>query len=128
MQTPQTKVLRMRPRSTVCIRMQKDPMGTLKDSCSPCQSLLDYGNTLLLHCCFTSTEARWLIRQHPNKPELIYTKRQSHQSVEAGHSTIQYNFIAKCQYTDCTWNVLWCQVHSSHIHSNHKTFNYNNSK
>jgi len=39
--------------------------------------------------------------------------------------TIQYNFIAKCQYTDCTRNVLWCQVHSSHIHSNHKTFNYN---
>ena len=33
---------------------------------------------------------------------------------------IQYNFIAKCQYTDCTRNVLWCQVHSSHIHSNHK--------
>ena len=40
-------------------------------------------------------------------------------------NTIQYNFIAKCQYTDCTRNVLWCQVHSSHIHSNHKTFNYN---
>ena len=37
----------------------------------------------------------------------------------------QYNFIAKCQYTDCTRNVLWCQVHSSHIHTNHKTFNYN---
>ena len=34
---------------------------------------------------------------------------------------LQYNFIAKCQYTDCTRNVLWCQVHSSHIHSNHKT-------
>ena len=30
-----------------------------------------------------------------------------------------------CQYTDCTRNVLWCQVHSSHIHSSHKTFNYN---
>ena len=26
--------------------------------------------------------------------------------------TIQYNFIAKCQYTDCTRNVLWCQVHT----------------
>ena len=38
---------------------------------------------------------------------------------------LQYNFIAKCQYTDCTRNVLWCQVHSSHIHSNHKTFNSN---
>ena len=36
---------------------------------------------------------------------------------------LQYNFIAKCQYTDCTRNVLWCQVNSSHIHSNHKTFN-----
>ena len=34
------------------------------------------------------------------------------------------HFIAKCQYTDCTRNVLWCQVHSSHIHPNHKTFNY----
>ena len=34
---------------------------------------------------------------------------------------LQYNFIAKCQYIDCTRNVLWCQVHSSHIHSNHKT-------
>ena len=43
------------------------------------------------------------------------------------YNTIQYNFIAKCQYTDCTRNVLWCQVHSSHIHSNHKTFNYNKS-
>ena len=38
---------------------------------------------------------------------------------------IQYNFIAKCQY-NCTRNVLWCQVHSSHIHSSHKTsLNYN---
>ena len=44
------------------------------------------------------------------------------------YNTIQHNFIAKCQYNDCTRNVLWCQVHSSHIHSNHKTFNYNNSK
>ena len=26
------------------------------------------------------------------------------------YSTVQYNFIAKCQYTDCTRNVLWCQV------------------
>ena len=42
--------------------------------------------------------------------------------------TIQYNFIAKCQNTDYTRNVLWWQVHSSHIHSNHKTFNYNKSK
>ena len=41
--------------------------------------------------------------------------------------TIQYNFIAKCQYNG-TRNVLWCQVHSSHIHSNHKTLNYNNIK
>ena len=23
---------------------------------------------------------------------------------------LQYNFIAKCQYTDCTRIVLWCQV------------------
>ena len=38
---------------------------------------------------------------------------------------LQYNFIAKCRYTDCTRNVLWCQLHSSYIHSNHKTFNYN---
>ena len=29
--------------------------------------------------------------------------------------TLQYNFIAKCQYTDCTRDVLWSQVHSSHI-------------
>ena len=36
-------------------------------------------------------------------------------------NTIQYNFIAKCQYNDCMRNVLWCQVHASHIHSNHKT-------
>ena len=28
----------------------------------------------------------------------------------------------------CTKNVLWCQVHSSHIHSHHKTFKYNNRK
>ena len=31
---------------------------------------------------------------------------------------LQYNCIAKCQ-NNCTTNVLWCQVHSSHIHSNH---------
>ena len=35
-------------------------------------------------------------------------------------STIQYYFIAKCQY-NCTRNVLRCQVHSSHIHSSLKT-------
>ena len=41
---------------------------------------------------------------------------------------IQYNFIAKCQY-NCTRNVLWCHVHSSHIHTNRKTsLNYINSK
>ena len=41
---------------------------------------------------------------------------------------IQYKFIAKCQ-CNCTRNVLWCQVHSSHIHANHKTsLHYNNSK
>ena len=40
-------------------------------------------------------------------------------------SSLNFIFIAKCQYTDCTRNVLWCQVHSSHIHSNHKSFNYN---
>ena len=37
-------------------------------------------------------------------------------------NTIQCNVIAKCQYTDCTRTVLWCQVHSSHINSSHKTF------
>ena len=38
--------------------------------------------------------------------------------------------FSKCQY-NCTRNVLWCQVHSSHIHANHKasvnyseTYNY----
>ena len=41
--------------------------------------------------------------------------------------SVQYNFIAKCQY-NCARNVLWCQVHSPCIHSNHKTINYNNSK
>ena len=40
------------------------------------------------------------------------------------HNAMQYNFIAKCQYT-CTRNVLWCQVHSSDIHFNHKTLNCN---
>ena len=29
-----------------------------------------------------------------------------------GQYSQEYNFIAKCQYTDCTRNVLWCQVHS----------------
>ena len=43
------------------------------------------------------------------------------------YNTIQYNFIAKCQY-NCTRNVLWCQAYSSHIHSDHKILNYNNSK
>ena len=46
--------------------------------------------------------------------------------------TIEYNFIAKCQY-NCTRNVLWCQVHSSHIYAKHETLlnyskNNNNSK
>ena len=36
------------------------------------------------------------------------------------HNTIQYNYITKCQH-NCTRNVLWCQVHSSHIHTNPKT-------
>ena len=45
----------------------------------------------------------------------------------AAFYTIQYSFIAKCQY-NCTRNVLWCQVHLGHIYSNHKTLNYNNSK
>ena len=40
------------------------------------------------------------------------------------NSTIRHNFIAKCQYS-CTRNVLWCQVHSSHIHCNQKTLNLN---
>ena len=44
------------------------------------------------------------------------------------YNKIQYNFIAKCQY-NCTRNVLWCQVCSSHIHSNHNTsLKYNNCK
>ena len=51
-----------------------------------------------------------------------------HGQTEDIQYTIQCNFISKCQYTDFTGNVLWCQVHSSHIPSNHKTFNYNNSK
>ena len=34
----------------------------------------------------------------------------------------------KCQY-NCTRDVSWCQVHSSHIHVNHKIWlDYNNSK
>ena len=46
----------------------------------------------------------------------------------AGQDTVQYNFIAKCQY-NCMRNVLWCQVHSSHIHSNRKTsLNYNSKQ
>ena len=40
---------------------------------------------------------------------------------------IQRSLIAKCRYK-CTRNVLWCQGYSSHIHANHKTSNYNNSK
>ena len=56
------------------------------------------------------------------------TKPQSVKWAYGGKGGIQYNFIAKCHYTDCTRNVLWCQVHTSHIHSNHKTLNYNNSK
>ena len=40
---------------------------------------------------------------------------------------MQYTFIDKCQYS-YTRNVLWCQVHSSHSHANHKTLNYNDSK
>ena len=47
---------------------------------------------------------------------------------DGNHFDKQHNFIAKCQYTDYTGDVLWCQVLSSHICSNHKTLNYNNSK
>ena len=46
----------------------------------------------------------------------------------SGPVYIPCNFIAKCQYS-CTRKVLWCQVHSSHIHASHRTLlNYNNSK
>ena len=39
-----------------------------------------------------------------------------------------YNFIGKCQYNR-TRNVLLCQVHSSHVHANHKTsLNYNSKQ
>ena len=60
----------------------------------------------------------------------IYPQKQNDGTncLMTGNNTIQCNLIAKCQNTDCMRNVLWCQVHSSHIHSNHKTFNYNNSK
>ena len=41
---------------------------------------------------------------------------------------VQYNIVAKCQYS-CTRNVSWCQIHSSCIHANHRTsLNYSNSK
>ena len=52
-----------------------------------------------------------------------YTSISLYQYCLLLYNTIQYNFIAKCQY-NCTRNVLWCQVHSSHIHSNHTTLNY----
>ena len=59
---------------------------------------------------------------------------QSHGSPRNGQSavmssTMQYcnNFIAKCQY-NCTRNVLWCQVHASHIHASRKKLNYDSSK
>ena len=76
--------------------------------------------TLRQKACAHSILA-WVVSQHTN----IRT-RKSPQVL--GPYTIWYNFIAKRQYTDCTRNVLWCQVHSSHIHSDHKTFNHNNSK
>ena len=37
--------------------------------------------------------------------------------VQLSGYTIQFSFIAKCQY-NCTRNVLWCHVHSSHIDPN----------
>ena len=42
------------------------------------------------------------------------------------YDTVQNNLIAKYQY-NCTWNVLWCQVRSSHIHANNKTSLYYNN-
>ena len=68
-----------------------------------------------------------LTKQRPREIKRRKVELDSHTELDYPLLTIQYNFIAKCQYTDCTRNVLWSQVHSSHIHSNHKTFNYNNS-
>ena len=68
---------------------------------------------------------------NPELPRIM----SSEQHVSTTASTYQpqvrmnntYNFIAKCQYS-CTRNVLWYQVHSLHIHANHKTLNYNHIK
>ena len=56
-----------------------------------------------------------------------HVNRYPRLKTDSDSSVPNYNFIAKCQY-NCTRNVLWCQVHSSHIHSNHETLNYNKSK
>ena len=55
--------------------------------------------------------------------ELINRPWLTNQHAQTRHPpALQYNFIAKCQ-DSFTRNVLWFQVHSSHIHSNHKTSN-----
>ena len=54
----------------------------------------------------TETDKRVIIswlELEPSQPPRVISWRQTREKQE---DTIQYNFIAKCQYTDCTRNVL----------------------
>ena len=81
-------------------------------------------------CCDRATQSHSFhpLTIHSSIHLQTHSHSTDHSLIPQARAIIQYNFIARFQYTDCTRNVLWCQVHSSHIHSNHKTLNYNNSK
>ena len=93
--------------------------------------------------CCKLTQSVWLSqcgREYFQRWALLATHWRSSSAVQMMSSTsswvsniIQYKtnntmFSTIQQYNYCEVSVHLHQVHSSHIHANHKTLNYNNSK
>ena len=75
--------------------------------------------------CTVQEEAEKFINKYNGQNKKVSGHMTAKPQYNTIQNTIQYNFIAKCQY-NCTRNVLWCHVHSSYIQSNHETsLNYN---
>ena len=77
-------------------------------------------NTLQLHCLVS---IHWSFIANCQYNILQFYCQLSIQYIGASLlsvNTIHCSFIARGQY-NCAKNVLWCQIHSLHIHANHKT-------
>ena len=80
------------------------------NGCIPLTMLVDVYQCccLLMFVClppsrhFPYCKTRWIKNLNLNLNE--FSPHRQH------HHTLEYNFIAKCQYS-CTRNALWCQVH-----------------